>query len=1419
MRILRRLAIGLGAMLVLLLVVAAGGLLWLRSEGGRDWVTAMANDALAEPDQRITLSGLEGGLPFHLRLKRIDMADRDGVWLSVEDAAIDLDGWALLHGTARIEDLTAAAIEVKRSPAPSNAPPIPPSTEPFALPKLPVGIELEKLSIARVTLAPELAGESVALSLDGQAGLHAGTAKLKLTAQRIDGNAGKLDLAAAYGVEGGAADALQLKLEAEEPSGELLARALPSGEKLPLSITLGGDGRLSLWRGKLAVTAGSASHINADLAIGQGGGDTSIEMAGDAVIAALLPEATRPAIGDDAHFDIAARIADAGPIGLDKLNLTLRAGTVKAAGRFDPKGDAITLRLDSAIDLASLQSILNQPLAGHADLGVTASGTIDRPSAALTVHVADLAQGQYGTSKLDLDMAVAPSSGDRLHFTGSGNASGVTQNGAPPPDGIDSALKWSFDLDTDRQAQHVALTKLTVAGSGVDIDASGRLDEAALSGHAKIAADNLARFAGLAGIGLKGDVHLEADAKSIDGKSVDGAVTGELDGFGLGIPAVDAALGGKTTIDIKASRDADGKVALAGLKLDGANAALDGSGNFDPGADKVAGQVKLTLPALGPIGAAVGTPMAGSMTLVAEGSGSSQDPRLKLDIDGDGIAAGSAKIDKLTATITAPSLSARTATLSAKLTSGKIDTALDAVAGQDAKGAFLLKSLSLVGPGTHVTGTGSYAPATGRADGKLDASVEDLAAWSPLIGESVSGRVTLSADLADILGKPQGKLSLDAIKVAVPGTAVVEKATLRAQAEKAGGIGFSLSTNGNAAGKSFALATTGKVALSPATQELTLSTLDGKVATLDFKLEKPLSATRKGAAMTLANLDLGLGGGHITGNGSYDGRSVSLALKSARLAIAPLLRVAGAQDIIGTLDLDVSIAGPLTGPKGRAVVTLTDLKLAAATYPELPALRLDVSADLAPDTITSRGRLEGPNDLAALGFSGAVPIAWTGGMPALRQDGPVRAKLEGDGRLDQLSEIAPVGEDRLSGIFGINLTVGGTLAVPEAGGTFTISKGEYDNGLSGMTLRGLELSLEGSRQAFVIRHFEAGDGATGKLSVDGKVDLAASGGPLIDVSAKLTGFDVARRDEITARLAGDAHIGGPVSAPELKSTLTLERADISIPDRLPASVPQLSVIRIDSSKPPPSVKPAAPPAPPIEAKLDIRLHVPGQVFVRGRGLDSEWKGDLAIAGTSAYPEITGEFDAVNGSFALLGTSFTIQRGIVTFTGGTTPVLDLLAQAQTADITAQVTLQGLPSAPSLKLTSTPVLPQDEILSRVLFGTGVGQITPTQGLQLAQAAATLAGGGPSMLDRLRTATGLDRLSVGQAAGSSATGTAATTVSGGKYVAPGVFVGVDQGVSGTSTRAKVELSVTKHITVNATAGAASSSSSLGIQYKLDY
>jgi translocation and assembly module TamB len=155
------------------------------------------------------------------------------------------------------------------------------------------------------------------------------------------------------------------------------------------------------------------------------------------------------------------------------------------------------------------------------------------------------------------------------------------------------------------------------------------------------------------------------------------------------------------------------------------------------------------------------------------------------------------------------------------------------------------------------------------------------------------------------------------------------------------------------------------------------------------------------------------------------------------------------------------------------------------------------------------------------------------------------------------------------------------------------------------------------------------------------------------------------------------------------------------------------------------------------------------------------------------------------------------------------------------------LQGPASALTLKMTSTPAVPQDEILSRVLFGRGLGQITAAEGLQVASAAATLAGGGFDVLDRLRGRLGLDRLVFGTPvsgaassnlnppAGSASSGTA---IGGGKYIADGVYVGASQGLTAGSSKVIVEIEVRPRVTVQGDVSQ-NGGSGIGLNYKFDY
>ncbi len=469
-------------------------------------------------------------------------------------------------------------------------------------------------------------------------------------------------------------------------------------------------------------------------------------------------------------------------------------------------------------------------------------------------------------------------------------------------------------------------------------------------------------------------------------------------------------------------------------------------------------------------------------------------------------------------------------------------------------------------------------------------------------------------------------------------------------------------------------------------------------------------------------------------------------------------------------------------------------------------------------------------------------VALTGSVPLLLtptplgisvpSDGRLALQVQGAGQIEHLADLLPLGEDRVSGHFAADAAVGGTVASPVARGSFKLSDGHYENFATGAVLNKMQADLVGDRDRFTLTSFSAADSASGTLKAQGNVVLSGPAGPTAQLSATLANFRVAARDEAVATASGTVSIAGPLSAPKVTAPLTVDRADINLPDSLPPNVVVVKVVEKNGKG-----GKAAPPAPAdnqpaLPAALDIAIDMPGNIFVRGHGLESEWRGRLTITGTSAAPVIAGSLEQIHGTVDLLGKTFTITRGRITFEGGAKldPDLDIIAEATTADITAQVEISGVASAPKVTLSSTPPVPQDEILSRVLFNRGVGQLSAGEGLQLAAAAATLAGGGPGVLDKLRGSLGLDWFKFGSSATSPTTGTlnprgaasggsgANTGLSAGKYIAPGVSVGVSQGVSPPTSKVTVEIEVRPHLTVGGEAGQ-SGSTGIGLNYNYDY
>jgi translocation and assembly module TamB len=125
------------------------------------------------------------------------------------------------------------------------------------------------------------------------------------------------------------------------------------------------------------------------------------------------------------------------------------------------------------------------------------------------------------------------------------------------------------------------------------------------------------------------------------------------------------------------------------------------------------------------------------------------------------------------------------------------------------------------------------------------------------------------------------------------------------------------------------------------------------------------------------------------------------------------------------------------------------------------------------------------------------------------------------------------------------------------------------------------------------------------------------------------------------------------------------------------------------------------------------------------------------------------------------------------------------------LTAEIRVRGTAAKPEILLSSRPQLPQDEILSQVLFGRSASQLSAVEAAQLASALSGMTGGGGfDVIGGLREFAGLDRLSFGGEG-------AGMTVAGGKYLSDDVYLEIIGG-GRTGAAVSVEYQINRRLSI---------------------
>ena len=285
------------------------------------------------------------------------------------------------------------------------------------------------------------------------------------------------------------------------------------------------------------------------------------------------------------------------------------------------------------------------------------------------------------------------------------------------------------------------------------------------------------------------------------------------------------------------------------------------------------------------------------------------------------------------------------------------------------------------------------------------------------------------------------------------------------------------------------------------------------------------------------------------------------------------------------------------------------------------------------------------------------------------------------------------------------------------------------------------------------------------------------------------------RDDIQASVTGDIAVrsdgdGGTISGDVVMTQGRFQLGSVTAA----AQVPRLNVRELNRAGDAygPVVRRVAP------WRLAMGVTAPNRLTVRGLGMNSEWRAALRVAGTVTEPAITGAADMLRGTYDFAGRRFDLIRGTIRFAGETpvNPQLDIAAEARVRGLSAQIRVSGRSQRPEIAFTSTPALPQDELLSRILFGTSITNLSAPEAVQLAAAVASLNDprGGLDPINAFRRTVGLDRLRILPADVTQGIG---TQLAAGKYLGRRVYVEVvtdGRGYSATT----IEYQITRWLSI---------------------
>jgi translocation and assembly module TamB len=669
-----------------------------------------------------------------------------------------------------------------------------------------------------------------------------------------------------------------------------------------------------------------------------------------------------------------------------------------------------------------------------------------------------------------------------------------------------------------------------------------------------------------------------------------------------------------------------------------------------------------------------------------------------------------------------------------------------------------------------IGGTLDFAPVSGAQ--KIEAHLVGNGAVFPGAFSVRSGRADGIIILADDRTTIDGVVDARGVE-----TSGVSLARLTANAKLVNGVGQVRAAFAGRRGAAFAFSTLADV--SPDSIRITGN---GRIEREPLVLTQAAVLTRSGDGWELAPTSLNFAGGAAV----VSGRSGSRPEIHAQVQHMPL----GVLDLAWpNLDLSGSATGRLDyawkgNRNGRLDLKVRGLSRAGLVLTSKP-IDLAVAAAVSGNAAAIRAVAGNGNQIIGRAQARFSPM---GGGPLVAEllNAPMFAQLRYVGPADTLWRLTGSEVLDLSGPVAMGADIGGSWASPTIRGSLKTANARMESAVTGMAIDHLAADARFSGPQLVFSNISGQTSGGGTISGNGSVTFSG-GKTALNLSFNADQALLLNRDDIAARVTGPLQIKSDGRNGTISGNFRLNKGLFQLGKAsAAAAVPQL-IVR-DRGLDPEDIVPAEDLHP---WKLDMKV-AGSNLNVRGLGISSLWRTDVNVGGYADAPRFTGTAELVRGDYDFAGRNFKLDRGTIRFRGESPPdpQLDIHAEAQVQGLDASVRVQGTGLKPEITFASTPAMPQDELLSRILFGTSITNLSAPEALQLASAVAALQSGSGSLdpINALRRAIGLDRLRIVPA--DVATGQK-TAIAAGKYVTRKLFVEVvTDGQGYSATRAEYQI-----------------------------